>query len=284
QRVDPLHRILDLLVVEVGADDVENFVIPQRGKPPSFGFEAPIERRQCASGRGQKGQVGILPILVMASRSRSKSAKAARKQLARPRRDQGVPLLPIVVGGILGVLTIAMIAFIVYLNRPGPAPQSVSGIACDHLEHSQVHYHAALQIVYQGNVVNLPDNTGIQLDSTGNVSCYYWLHVHGGEKNVIHIESPASDTFSLGPFVQVWNAGSQASGKGPQKLDSTHVSTFPIGATDKVVTYVDLGDGKGATVYDGDPSKIVLKQHEVITIAINPATGFKPPAFTFPSG
>ena len=104
----------------------------------------------------------------MASKSRSKSGKAARKQLARPRRDQGVPLLPIVVGAILGVLAIAMIGFIVYLNRPGPAPQKVSGIPCDQLEHTQVHYHAALQIVYQGNVVNIPDNTGIQSDSAGN--------------------------------------------------------------------------------------------------------------------
>ncbi|HKW58134.1 MAG TPA: hypothetical protein VJR46_00015 [Candidatus Dormibacteraeota bacterium] len=220
----------------------------------------------------------------MAPKSRAKSGKAARKQLARPRRDQGVPLLPIVVGGILGVLAIAMIAFIVYLNRPGPAPQTVSGIPCDQLEHTQIHYHAALQIVYQGNVVNLPDNTGIQTDSTGNVSCYYWLHVHGGEKNVIHIESPASDTFTLGQFVDVWNAWSQAGGKGPQKLDATHVSTFPIGPNDKFVTYVDLGDGKGATVWDKDPRTIPLKQHEVITIAINPASGYKPPTFTFPSG
>jgi hypothetical protein len=220
----------------------------------------------------------------MASRSRSKSAKTARRQAAKPRRDQGTPLLPIVVGGILGVLTIAMIAFIVYLNRPGPAPAKVSGIPCDHLEQTQVHYHAALQIVYQGNVVNLPDNTGIQTDATGNVSCYYWLHTHGGEKNVIHIESPASDTFTLGQFVDVWNAWSLANGKDSQNLDATHVSTFPIGPSDKVVTYIDLGDGKGPTVYEGDPRAIPLKLHEVITIAINPAAGYKPPTFTFPSG
>src|SRR5258708_38564060 len=37
QRVDPLHRVLDLVVVQVSADDVENFVIPQWG-PPSYGF------------------------------------------------------------------------------------------------------------------------------------------------------------------------------------------------------------------------------------------------------
>ena len=227
----------------------------------------------------------------MAPKSRAKSAgsysgkgKAGRRQAVRPKSGAGVPLLPIVVGGLLAVLAIAMVAFIVYLNRPGPVPQTVSGIPCDQLEHTQVHYHAALQIVYQGNVVNMPDNTGIQTNSTGSPTCYYWLHVHGGEKNVIHIEAPASDTFTLGQFFDVWNAWSTANGRDSQKLDATHVSTFTIGPNDKVVTYVDVGDKNGATVWDKDPRTIPLKSHEVITIVINPAEGFKPPAFTFPSG
>ena len=222
----------------------------------------------------------------MSSRARTKSSKAARKQLARPRRDQGLPLLPIVVGSILGVLAIAMIGFIIALNRPaGPPAPAVAGIPCDQLEHSQVHYHAALQIVYHGTLTNLRDNTGIQANSTtGAVSCYYWLHVHGGEKNVIHIESPASKTFTLGQFFDVANAWSSANGYEAQKLDSTHVATFTLGPQDKMVVYVDLGDGKGATVYSGDPRAIVLKQHEVITIEISPPDVTPPPAFTFPSG
>jgi hypothetical protein len=220
----------------------------------------------------------------MASRSRAKTGKAARKQLARPRRDAGVPLLPIVVAGILGVLAIAMVGTIVYLNRPASPAPKVSGIPCDQLEHTQVHYHAALQIIYHGVTTNLKDNTGIQTGSTGNASCYYWLHVHGGEKNVIHVESPANDTFTLGQFFDVANAWSTANGYGPQKLDATHVSTFTLGPDDKMVVYIDLGDGKGATVYDGDVRAIPLKQHEVITIEITPPDVKPPPAFTFPSG
>src|SRR4029077_9896546 len=54
QPVDALHRVLDLLVVQVSADDVQNLVIPQR-EPPSYGFEAPVERQRDAAGRGQKG-------------------------------------------------------------------------------------------------------------------------------------------------------------------------------------------------------------------------------------
>ena len=142
----------------------------------------------------------------MAPKSRAKAAAGAGKGKAGRRspvrsKSAGVPLLPIVVGGILGVLVIAMIAAIVYFGRPAAAPQSVGVIKCDQLEHTQVHYHAAVQIMYHGNVVNIPDNVGIRLDSTGtNVSCYYWLHVHAANKNIIHIESPASDTFTPNTF------------------------------------------------------------------------------------
>ena len=227
----------------------------------------------------------------MAPKSRAKAGAgagkgkaASRKQTVRPRRDQGVPLLPIVVGGILAVLAIAMVAFIIYLNKPSAPPPKVSGIPCDQLEHTQIHYHAALQIIYHGVTTNIRDQTGIQSDSSGAVSCYYWLHVHGGEKNVIHIESPQGDTFTLGQFFDVANQWSTANGFGPQKLDSAHVATFTLGPEDKMVVYIDLGDGKGPTVYTGDPRAIVLKQHEVITIEIAPPDVNPPPTFTFPSG
>src|SRR5580765_7630592 len=120
---------------------------------------------EIVSGRDQKGQVGFLP-MVMATRSRAKAAagagkgKAGRRPPIRAKSGSGVPLLPIVVGSILVVLTIGMIAAIVYFNRPASGPPSVGGVPCDHLEHSQVHYHAALQIVYDGVVHNIPDNIG----------------------------------------------------------------------------------------------------------------------------
>jgi hypothetical protein len=226
----------------------------------------------------------------MATRSRAKAAagsgkgKLGRRPPVRPRSGTGVPLLPVVVGGILGVLVIAMIVAIIYFNRPQPGPHTVAGVPCDQLEHSQVHYHAALQIVYHGAVTNIRDNTGIQMDSAGNVTCYYWLHVHPANKNVIHIESPASQTFTLGQFFDVANTWSQANGYGPVRLDATHVSTFTLQPGDKIVVYTDLGDGKGATLYTADPRGIVLKSHEVITIEISPPDVNPPPAFTFPSG
>jgi len=211
-------------------------------------------------------------------------SKAGRRQVVRPRSGAGVPLLPIVVGAILGVLVIVMIGAIIYYNRPTPPPPTVSGIPCDQLEHTQVHYHAALQIVYHGVTTNLKGNTGIQTDSGGNPTCYYWLHVHAQDPNLIHIESPASQTFTLGQFFDVWSAWSTANGGDQQRLDATHVSSITLGPDDKMVIYIDLGDGKGATVYTGDPRAIPLKQHEVITIEITPPDVNPPPKFTFPSG
>ena len=226
----------------------------------------------------------------MASKSRSQAGAGARKGKAsrrpiRPKSGTGVPILPIVVGTILAALTIAMIVWIIYLGRPQPSTTpTVAGIPCDHLEHTQVHYHAALQIMYNGVVTQIPANTGIELGSTGNVTCYYWLHVHGNSPNVIHIESPASQTFTLGQFFAVWNTYSVGHGLGPRKLTSTQVATFTLQPGQKIVTYIDLGDGKGAQVYNGDPSAIPLKSHEVITIEISPPDTNPPPSFTFPSG
>jgi len=250
-------------------------------RPRSNGGDAP--------GRGQKGEVGIVPV-DMATRSRAKAAagagkgKAGRRPPIRTKAGAGVPVLPVVVGGILVVGVIALIAAMVYYGRPQPGPPAVAGVPCDHLEHSQTHYHAALQIVYDGVVHNIPDNIGINLDSAGNVSCYYWLHVHPANKNVIHIESPQNDTFTVGQFFDVWNSWSTGHDLGGQRLDATHVSTITVQPEQKIVVYIDLGDGKGAQLFTGDPRTIQLKSHEVITIEITPPEVTPPPKFTFESG
>src|SRR5579864_1482356 len=215
----------------------------------------------------------------------ARKGKAGRRPPVRAKSGTGVPLLPIVVGSILGILVIVMIGLIVYYGRPQSSHNpTVAGIPCDQLEHTQVHYHTALQIVYHGALTNLPGNAGIQTDSAGNVTCYYWLHVHQQDQNVIHIESPASQTFTLGQFFSVWNQWSNANGSGSQRLDATHVAQFTVQSGEKIVVYVDLGDGKGPQPYTGDPRNIQLKSHEVITIEIAPPDLNPPPSFTFPAG
>jgi hypothetical protein len=207
-------------------------------------------------------------------------SKSGRRPPVRVKSGPELPLLPIAVGGILVVLAVVLIIIAVVNNRSTnvSAQTTPGGIPCDHLEHTQVHYHAALQIVYDGVVHPIQANIGI-VNPTAP-TCYYWLHVHSADTNVIHIESPKDRTFTLKDFFEVWTTWSGIK----QPLDATHVSTLTLTPDQKLVVYVDKGDGKGAQLYDGDPNKIVLSSHEVITLEITPPTVTPPPTFTFPTG
>ena len=214
-------------------------------------------------------------------------SKSGRRPPVKVRTGPELPLLPIAVGGILVVLAIVLIVYSV-LNSHGPKTPTLpkaGNIPCDALEHTQTHYHAALQIVYQGNVLPIPANLGIVTNPvSGTTTCFYWLHVHAANPNVIHIESPATDTFTLGQFFSVWSTWNKAQGLQNEPLDATHVSTLTLTPDEKLVVYIDLQDGKGPTVYTGDPKAIVLKSHEVITLEITPPEVTPPPSFTFTSG
>ena len=214
---------------------------------------------------------------------RSGAGKGGRRPPVKVKRGREVPILPIAVAVILVVFAVSVIIYTV-VNNKSTAPQLAGNIPCDQLEHTQTHYHAAIQIVYQGIVHPIPSNIGIVTNSTGAVTCYYWLHVHAANPNVIHIESPANDTFTLGQFFTVWTTWSKANGGPSEPLDATHVSTITLTPEQKLAVYVDLQDGKGPQLYTGDPKAIVLKAHEVITLEITPPEVTPPPGFTFTSG
>lgn len=213
---------------------------------------------------------------------RSGSGKGGRRPQVKVKKGNDVPLLPIAVAAILVVFAVGLIIYFV-TNNKSTGPQTAASIPCDQLEHTQVHYHAAVQIVYQGNVLPIPANIGISGDPAAP-TCFYWLHVHPANPDVIHIESPANQVFTLGQFFAVWSTWNKAQGLPNEPLDATHVSTLTLTPDEKLVVYVDLQDGKGAQVYTGDPKSIVLKSHEVITLEITPPAVTPPPAFTFTSG
>src|ERR1700674_5243172 len=215
---------------------------------------------------------------------RTGSGKGSRRPPVRVKKGNDVPLLPIAVAGILLVFAIGLIIYFL-ANNKSTAPSVAAGIPCDQLEHTQIHYHAAVQIVYQGNVLPIPANIGIVTNPvSGSTPCFYWLHVHAANTDVIHIESPATDTFTLGQFFTVWSTWSKSNGGPNEPLDATHVSTLTLTPDEKLVVYIDLQDGKGAQVYTGDPKSIPLRAHEVITLEITPPEVTPPPAFTFTSG
>jgi hypothetical protein len=199
------------------------------------------------------------------------------------KKSREIPLMPIVVAGILLVFAIGVIIYILANNKPAVTPDKAAGIPCDQLEHSKVHFHAGLQIIYQGTVHPIPANLGIVTDPAGNPTCFYWLHVHAGSTNVLHVEAPANQTFTLGQFFAVWESWNRAMGQ-PQAepLDATHVSTITLTPDQKLVVYV-TEEGKTPQLYTGDPKAIVLKNHEVITIEITPPEVMPPPAFNFGS-
>jgi hypothetical protein len=214
----------------------------------------------------------------------AKGGKGSNRRTA-VKKPREFPMLPVAVGGILLAFAIGLIIYIVANNKPATPPPTAANIPCDQLEHSKVHYHAALQIVYGGSVHPIPGNIGIVTDAGGNPSCYYWLHVHAGQPNVIHVEAPANQKFTLGQLFAVWEAWNKAMGQ-PQAepLDASHVSTINLTADQKLIVYIDKQDGKGPQVYTGDPKAIELVNHEVITLEITPPDVTPPPTFTFTGG
>jgi hypothetical protein len=216
---------------------------------------------------------------------RSAKGKGGRRPPVRSKSGPDLMLLPIAVGGILLALGAGLLIYYFANNHTtaSTGPAKAAGIPCDHLEQTQTHYHAAIQIVYQGVVHPIPANIGIQGDRAAP-SCYYWLHVHAAYVDTIHIESPANRTFTLGDFFTVWTVWNRAQGKPAEPLDSTHVSTITLTPEETLVVYVDQSDGKGPQIYNGDPKSIVLKPHEIITLEITPPKVTPPPPFTFASG
>ena len=177
---------------------------------------------------------------------------------------------------IVVLITVSVLSFLAFKSidaslRPNITPPA-NAIPCDRLQQTQVHYHAALQILDAGTPISIPTDLG-RTDS-----CYYWLHLHTGEPGIIHVEAPNDRTFTLGDFFQVW---SMWAGK-KEFIDASHVSTISLRSDQKLLVYVDSGDGPQA--YSGDPGRIVLKEHEVITLEVAPPTVNPPPAFDWPPG
>jgi len=187
---------------------------------------------------------------------RTGAGKGGRRPPVKVKRGREVPILPIAVAVILLVFAVGVIIYTV-VNNKSTAPQSAAGIPCDSLQHSQVHYHAAIQIVYQGAVHPIPSNIGIVTDSTGAVTCYYWLHVHAANPNVIHIESPANQTFTLGQFFQIWG----------QPLSATQLLNSTVDADHKITATVN------GTPFTGDPASIPLADRETIVLQYGPPFG-----------
>jgi hypothetical protein len=139
-----------------------------------------------------------------------------------------------------------------------PSGQPVAGISCDEMEGQRIHIHQHLLILDHGNSVPVPYDVGRPASN----QCLYWLHTHTPD-GVIHIESPANRTFTLGDFFAIWG----------QPLSTTRAASAFAKEGSKLKVWID---GKP---YAGDPTKIPLVAHADIVIEAGPP--FRtPPKFT----
>jgi hypothetical protein len=168
-----------------------------------------------------------------------------------------------------GVLLLLLVGALIYANlnntTTAAAGGTKAGVQCQGNEQLAVHYHAHLELVVAGTPSSLPANIGID-DAH---SCLYWLHTHATD-GIIHIEAPksvANRKFTLGDFFDIWG----------KPLDGHHLGATTLSGDQKLTMFVD---GKP---YSGDPRKIVLAAHAMVTVEVTPPD--VPPAeFKFPDG
>jgi len=184
--------------------------------------------------------------------------EAERQRAARNRRVALVSIIAAIV-----IIVAASVFYYVYNRNQSqgqnqnhteavfnPSYPPVDNIYCDQLEQSAYHVHAHLTIFFDGKVVPVAQGVGIATTQQ-SVSCYYWLHTHDNT-GVVHIESPAGRSFTLGNFFDIWGGQFQQLG-------------YP--------SQLDLSSGWQAYVngkpYKGDFHEIPLGAHTLITLAYN---------------
>lgn len=123
-------------------------------------------------------------------------------------------------------------------------------------EGTVVHIHQHLDLYVNGKKVEAPPNIGIYANE--------WLtelHVHQGEPNIIHVESPTKRSYSLGQFFGVWGVRLTGSCVGSE--------------CGKLQWWVN------GVEQSGNPADLVLKEHQEIAIALGTPPTVVPKSFDF---
>ncbi|HET9517683.1 MAG TPA: hypothetical protein VFO77_08170 [Actinoplanes sp.] len=156
-------------------------------------------------------------------------------------------------------------------NPPWDAPTDVAaavqaaGLPMLGEEGAVAHFHAHLDVIVNGQPVAVPPGIGVD-DSSGRISP---LHTHGDDA-IIHVESPVKTDFTLGQFLTEWQVSTGAD----------HIGGLQAGGDKQFRAYVN------GTPVDGDPSQIVLAEHQQIALIYGTqAQHANPPAtYEFPAG
>ncbi len=127
----------------------------------------------------------------------------------------------------------------------------VDSVYCDQLEGSVEHIHAYVAIYINGQPSAVPQYVGIPQDSSGNSTCFYWLHTHDSS-GIIHIESPVNEIFTFGQFRDEWDQQFQSLGFAPELLLNAGWTIWLNGQK-----------------YNGTLSNVPLAAHNIVTLAYN---------------
>lgn len=119
------------------------------------------------------------------------------------------------------------------------------------------HIHAHLDVIIDGQPIEVPANLGIDLVGR-QISP---LHTHD-TSGIVHIESPVKVPFSLGQFMTEWDVD----------LTATSIGGIHSAGARQLRAYVD---GKP---FSGDPASIVFEDHQDIALVYGFADQLKPPA------
>ncbi|MFA6365473.1 MAG: hypothetical protein WCW78_03670 [Candidatus Paceibacterota bacterium] len=112
-------------------------------------------------------------------------------------------------------------------------------------EGTALHTHQHLDIFIHGRPIAVPSGIGVN-ESAGFISP---IHVHD-TTNVIHVESPLIQKFTLGQFFDVWGV----------RFDQNAIGGYVADATSTLKIYVN------GELFSGNPRTIELTAHEEIAI------------------
>jgi hypothetical protein len=135
-------------------------------------------------------------------------------------------------------------------------------------EELDVHYHAHLDVIVDGESVDVPAGIGFVAEN-GRVKGLSALHTHdpGG---VIHIESAVDEDFLLGQFFVEWGVRFTKDCLGP----------YCAGDAKELAVFVD------GERYDGDPTRVVFADDQEVAVVFGDRGNLPEPpsAYDFPEG
>ena len=148
----------------------------------------------------------------------------------------------LVTGIALGLLTVAILSGVYWLNLPEPESEenyddllksaiciyALQGIVSDY------HYHFWLNITANGDRVEIPANVGFEYNDDSSVLFIHPIHTYDNSGQV-HVETIANATVTLGDFFAIWEQPFSSEEVLDYNVDDTHTLRMTVDGTDSQV-------------------------------------------------